>query len=141
MAKSDTFKKTHQDIGGLVGQIVQRLNPARLENDDDTSREMSRLLANLTGTLNFHLTMEDKLLYPYMLGVHEDGAADVAQRYMSEMGGLAKAYEQFNKKWSSREEIRTHAEQFCNETRSLFDAMGKRIEREEAELYPLYDGH
>lgn len=139
MARSDNFRKTHEDIKGLVGQISQRLNPAQLRNDNNLSREVSRLLANLTGTLTFHFTMEDKLLYPYMLGVSDKSVAETAQRYMAEIGGLAKVYEQFNKKWSSREAIRTNAEQFCSETRDLFDAMGKRVEREESELYPLYD--
>lgn len=139
MAKSDGFRKTHQDIKGLVGQIGQRLNPAQLKNDVNMTREVSRLLANLTGTLTFHFAMEDKMLYPYMLSVGNGGVADVARKYMAEIGGLAKTYGEFTKKWSSREAIQTNADEFCSETRNLFAAMGSRIAKEESELYPLYD--
>lgn len=139
MAKSDNFRKQHEDMKQAVGQIAGLLNPAQLKADGEKLRQLSSLLAKLTGKLTLHLAMEDKVLYPSLLGSSDGGAKGVAQKYMTEMGGIAKAYEQYSQKWKTPQVIQANPEQFCGDTKNLFDALGKRIAKEESELYPMYD--
>lgn len=139
MAKSGNFRKHHQDLQDLAGQITERLDPAQLKIDSGMLRETNNLLAMLRGKLAIHLSIEDMVLYPRLLRDSDRHVKDMAQKYHDEVGSLAKVYEQYHQKWSIPEAIQANPEQFSAETKRLFEALEKRIAREEMELYPLYD--
>lgn len=65
--------------------------------------------------------------------VRETGA-----KFAREMNGVKPTVEAFSKKWSEAE-IAKNAASFCAETKKLFAALGDRIKRENAELYPLLE--
>jgi hemerythrin-like domain-containing protein len=131
MGFSDKFRQQHQDILATVGVMNEKLKA----NAD--AQILRLLLSNLAGKLRFHLAMEDKALYPRMVNQGDDMSA-VAARFMEEMGGLAAAFENYNAKWQMTA-IRNDPAGFAAETHAVFQALGKRIARENAELYPLAD--
>lgn len=140
MAKSGNFRKHHQDLRQFAEQISQLLlNPAQLRADGMALRQLSGLLAELTRRLTIHLSFEDIVLYPRLLRDSEGPARSVAQKYHNDVGGLAKLYEQYRQKWSTPEAIQADPEQFSSESRRIFEMLTQRIEKEENELYPLYD--
>jgi len=139
MAKSGNFRKHHQDLKQFAGQISQLLNPTQLRADGTTLRQLSGLLAELTRRLNIHLSIEDMVLYPRLLRDSDGPDKALAQKYHNDVGGLAKLYEQYCQKWSTPEAIQADPEQFSSESRYIFEILARRIEKEENELYPLYD--
>jgi hypothetical protein len=131
MSFTDKFRQQHEEILDMVGELNQKLK-AKAE-----AQEMRGVLSNLAGKLNFHLAMEDKALYPRLMK-QDAGASAVATRFMEEMGGLGAVFMTYNNKWQVSA-IRADPAGFASETRQVFVALGKRIARENAELYPLAD--
>jgi hypothetical protein len=115
----------------MVGELTQKLKAT------EDPQSLRTALSALAGKLNFHLAMEDKALYPRLM--KSDGAAQgVAKKFMDEMGGLAEVFQTYNNKWQVTA-IRNDFAAFAAETHKVFAALGKRIARENAELYPLAD--
>jgi len=85
-----------------------------------------------------HLTREDWLLYPSLLQSSDKHIAGTAQTFMDEMGGLLAAYKAWSGDWPT-ERIIAEWQTFVAETSAVLDALGKRIERENNELYPLVE--
>lgn len=131
MGFTDKFRQQHQDILTVVGTLNEKLKA------DADAQILRLLLSNLAGKLRFHLAMEDKALYPRMMNQGTETSA-VAARFMEEMGGLAAAFEAYNSKWQITA-IREDPAGFAAETHQVFQALGKRIGRENSELYPLAD--
>ena len=57
---------------------------------------------------------------------------------MDEMSGIAQAFNQYYEKWTTNA-MREQPDAFVLETKRLFSVLGRRIERENSELYPLMD--
>ncbi|MCC6213435.1 MAG: hemerythrin domain-containing protein [Polyangiaceae bacterium] len=135
MAKTDAFRDQHKKALEVVKAIQARLDPAKLQVD---AQPVASDLAKLSGALQVHLAMEDKSLYPDLMKSRDPAAKKAAEDFSREMGGIAAAFGAYAKKWNALT-IRSNAQDFVRETRSIFDALGKRIGREERELYPLAD--
>ena len=131
MGFTDKFRQQHDEILEMVGELNTKLK-ARGDAQD-----LRGALSNLAGKLNFHLAMEDKALYPRLMKLDAQ-ANKMAGRFMEEMGGLAEVFSTYNNRWQVSA-IRSDPEGFAAETRKVFTALGKRIARENAELYPLAD--
>ena len=131
MGFTDKFRQQHDEILGIVGELTQHIKTKA------EAQVMRTSLSSLAGKLNFHLAMEDKALYPRLM--NGDGSAKgVAGRFMQEMGGLGEVFQAYNNRWQVSA-IRKDPEGFAAETHKVFQALGKRIARENAELYPLAD--
>lgn len=131
MGFTDKFRQQHDEILEMVGELN-----ARLKAQAD-AQELRGALSSLAGKLNFHLAMEDKALYPRLRKM-DAGTGQLAARFMDEMGGLGAAFSAYNARWQVSA-IRSDPARFAAETREVFTALGKRIARENAELYPLAD--
>jgi hypothetical protein len=55
------------------------------------------------------------------------------------MGGLAGAFESYMKEWSSSTAISASAAAFTEQSKGIFNALSKRIHRENTQLYPMAD--
>lgn len=131
MSFTDKFRQQHEEILALAGEIQKKLKTKA------DAQELRTTLSNLAGKLNFHLAMEDKALYPRVMKI-DAGAHAVAARFVTEMGGLAEQFIAFNNKWQVSA-IRSDPDGFANAAHKIFSALGKRVARENAELYPLAD--
>jgi hypothetical protein len=131
MSFTDKFRQQHDEILSIAGDIQKRIK------GDGDAQALRTMLSNLAGKLNFHLAMEDQALYPRIMKLDAKASA-VAKRFVTEMGGLADAFGAYNAKWQVSA-IRADPAGFASETREMFVALGKRVARENAELYPLAD--
>lgn len=131
MSFTEKFRQQHEEILGIVGELN-----AKLKAKAD-AQELRGVLSNLAGKLNFHLALEDKALYPRIMKADAKANA-MATKFMEEMGNLGDTFTAYNSKWQVTA-IRKDPDGFAAETRKVFTALGKRIARENAELYPLAD--
>ena len=104
-----------------------------------SSEQIRTLLAGFAGLLKMHLASEDKGLYPQLLQSNDAALKAMAGRYMNEMGGMKTAFEAYLGKWPSAASILAKPDPFRTETTALFQALGKRIDRENNELYARVD--
>jgi len=51
------------------------------------------------------------------------------------MGGIGQAVKTYKEKWSSALEIQKEPNEFIKQTKGIFDALVKRIDKENNELY------
>ena len=78
--------------------------------------------------------MEDRYLYPAMIA-QAGPATRVAERFRREMGGLAKQFTAYLRRWTDQD-IARQWEVFRDDTQRLLNALTDRIRRENEELYP-----
>ena len=132
MGYTDKFRTQHDEILRAAGEITQHL-----QGQADPAA-VRKLLSALAGKVNFHLAMEDQALYPRLLESKDPSVKSRAGKFKDEMGGLGQVFTDYNSKWQLSA-IRADLAGFTHETRKVFGALAKRIERENAELYPLAD--
>jgi hypothetical protein len=131
MSFTDKFRQQHEEILAIAGDIQKQI---KTQADAKVLRSH---LSNLAGKLNFHLAMEDEALYPRIMKL-DDKAGALAKKFVAEMGGLSQAFAAYNTKWQTSA-IRADPAGFASETREMFVALGRRVARENAELYPVAD--
>jgi iron-sulfur cluster repair protein YtfE (RIC family) len=136
MARTDNYRRQHDDLLGVATEISGKLDAQKLTRD---ATEVRTLLSKLLGKLNIHLAAEDKALYPQLLKSDSTEAKKLAERYISEMGGIADAVKAYSQKWPSPLAIQKDPASFVTETKSLFGALGQRINKENNELYNYVD--
>jgi hemerythrin-like domain-containing protein len=136
MGITNKFRRQHADLVEVINKMTDLLSPWAL---NEYSATMHSLLLELSGKLKVHLIMEDDVLYPELQKSSNEKVRKIAQQFFDEMGGLKKNFIDYVHHWPNTEAIKNNAEDFVNETRGIFNALGNRIKREDNELYPLYE--
>lgn len=136
MSRTDNFRRQHDEILNVAKEISLSLTPDKL---NDQVNEVRKLLSSLTGKINVHLSMEDNALYPRMIQGNDANIKLTAQKFMTEMGEIKTVFTDYSKKWFSATSIKNSPMEFIKETKAIFAALEKRIQRENKELYPLVD--
>ena len=133
MPYTDNFRAQHDEILALAKEVTDHMGRP---NADATL--LRKQLSSLAGKVNFHLAMEDKALYPRLMAAKGSAAEALAGKFMTEMGGLARVFTDYNARWQVST-IRGDMAGFGEETRKVFGALAHRIARENTQLYPLAD--
>ena len=136
MSRTSALRRQHDSLVALAGQIT---TAAEALADSSQSEPLQRLLRELDTILTTHLASEDRLLYPELLASGDRKTATVASRFCEEMGGLTNSYADFAARWNSPEALLADPAGFKRAWTTLEGALSFRIQREDAELYPLAD--
>jgi hypothetical protein len=136
MARTDTFRKHHEEILTIAREINGMLGDTIAQ---DAAEKIRSLLSRLAGLVNLHLAMEDKALYPALLAHNDASVASTARRFSDEMGSVAAAFVAYIKAWPTGALIGSDPVRFTTESKAIFNALSKRIHRENVELYVLLD--
>lgn len=136
MSRLNNFKRQHREIRELADKISMILNQDLLVQDP---MEVRNLLSTLSGKLMMHLAMEDQFLYPNLMESNDSQIQTTAARFSTEMGDLVKVFKDYSAKWLNPSTIQANHEAFIKESRAIFQALLKRIDREDRELYPLVE--
>lgn len=136
MARTDTFRKHHDEILNIAREINGLLGTSI---DDATADAIRKLLSRLAGQVTVHLAMEDKGLYPDLLSHGDASVKATARRFSDEMGSVAAAFVGYIQAWPTSAAIKADPVRFTTESKAIFNALSKRIHRENTELYVLLD--
>ncbi len=136
MSRTANLRRQHDAAVDLVGEIVRASTTIERHQH---AYDITVKLAKLTGLLRIHFVQEDKTLYPYMMASTNGLASDTARAFSAEMGGLSQTFEHFAQRWTSSAALLADPEGFRRESAVVFEALGKRIVRENEQLYPLAD--
>lgn len=134
MSQIKNFQEQHTKVLQIVGEISSLLKGGQVARD---AQQLRQLLSKLAGVINIHLAMEDKSLYPALLTHQNAVVRSTAKKFMDEMGSIRQAFESYMRKWPASTSIQNNPTEFARETANLFNALSKRIARENSELYPL----
>ena len=122
----------HRELLDLLSQLSEAI--ARPEAAPQV--ELFDLRMKICATLIGHLKVEDWSVYPMLIAHPDPAVATTARRFNDEMGGLASTFANYSRRWTTMM-IQTHWSSFCSESAEIIEALTRRIEREERELYPL----
>ena len=136
MSRTSSLRKQHDSLMVLTAEIDEA--STQLSGALDAGR-LHRMLRQFDTLLKTHLVSEDRLLYPEMLASGDRRTATLASRFCEELGGLTNEYEDFAARWHSPEALQADPAEFRREWAGLHGKLAFRVQRENAELYPLAD--
>lgn len=134
MRHFDNMRRQHasiqEDIDFLASEIKK----------DSTSinvTEVALRISRLAGKIKIHMLEEDKFLYPELLKSTDAEVKLMAQQYIDEMGHLSEEYTHFKTEYNTAIKIQAKPETFLIEAKKVIEALIKRIDKEDNELYTL----
>lgn len=130
------LRRQHDAAADLVADI--RAATAAYSGEVDAFA-LSLKLAKLVGVLRIHFAQEDRYLYPLVMAAADPQTRATAQAFVSEMGSLGAAFNDFAARWNSSSAIANAFDRFRRESDAVFNALTTRIARENSILYPLAD--
>jgi Hemerythrin HHE cation binding domain len=136
MLPCDRFRRQHDELFQLALEIDAALETPAFPGN---ARDVRRMMARLKGKLVVHSSMENEALYPRLLQHEDSGIRTVAQNLFAEFGPIYDALAEHHGRWSSVELIEADPTAYARDTRTIFDTLKLRMERENNELYPLAD--
>ncbi len=136
MSRTATLRRQH---GYLIEAAAELSRRAQFIASPADASEAAVLLAKMAGVVNVHLAAEDKSLYPRMIASPDPVTAETARRFQARMGDLSQTFTAYVARWSTAQPILVDPAGFRKETTSVMGALTRRIEQEDATLYPLAD--
>ena len=128
------FRRQHEELQRLARELSQYLVPARLSQHATLVR---RLLARFLGLLEIHARMEGEALYPRLLRSPADDVREAADALHRQVGKLYADVAVFGRTWLASGAIEADPNGFMRAASESLRALGRRMAREEAELYPM----
>ena len=132
-----TLRQQHVDISSR-GRALTALLDTQLTSQRNAF-EARASVASLAGLVKAHLAMEDRSLYPRLVHSPDPHVAATAQRFVEEIGAVARVFDAYCTKWHDPLSIQKSPSVFADETRAVLEALAERISMEETELFLLAD--
>jgi iron-sulfur cluster repair protein YtfE (RIC family) len=129
--------KLRSEHAALI-EIARRLSAIIAEPEPPEPAVLFGVRRELNSVLIAHLKAEDWVLYPRLFASPDPAVEQTAREFSDEMGDLAYAYSAHTQKWTANT-IAADWSGYCSETGAILEALGKRIVRENGELYPLLE--
>lgn len=136
MQNTQRYREQHDELLEIATEISGYLQESRILSE---AAKVRSLLSRLLAKLKIHLAMEDKNLYPRLLESNDQNVVRMAKSFLDEMGGIGAAVNEYQQKWASAMQIQNSPREFIEHTKSIFNALKGRIDKENNELYRAAD--
>ena len=103
--------------------------------DDNSSSDAASSIVRLSAVIKMHLASEDTYLYPSLLKNSNEKVRLMTKAYESEMKNLEKNIESFLLKYNTPSKISANCPSFAFDFALVYEALNRRMDREEKELY------
>ena len=131
----NSYINQHRDILQIMDSLKKQIMVDKFDAD-----AVSETLITISGRIKHHLSMEDAYLYPKSLKSNTSELKVIASKMQEEMVPISTAFRNYILKWTPYRMV-AEKSSFIQETNMISDALNKRIDREEKELYPLAKTH
>ncbi|HVY49565.1 MAG TPA: hemerythrin domain-containing protein [Minicystis sp.] len=136
MSATANFVRQHEELFALGSELAPRLTVERVAAE---APEIRRALARFAGKLRVHARMENEALYPRLLVHGDPEVRRRAQALFDELGPIYAGFDAYLARWPTAEALRADPATFVRETFGVLKQLGRRMWRENLELYPLAD--
>ncbi len=106
-----------------------------------TGEHMAVLLERLKRVLVRHLRLEDEHVYLQLSHATDEHVRATAREFRVEMGGVMRAFEDFDARWSTAEAIDADPTAFLEQWTSVRNAIEMRMNAEDQFLYVQAEEH
>lgn len=93
------------------------------------------MLGRLKSILVRHLKLEDEYVYPALAQSPDERLQTSAREFRLVMGGVMRAFDDFDARWPHAEAIDANPQQFWTEWQPMRKALEARMDAEDASLY------
>jgi len=131
---TDNLLRQHQEMLELISKISTYQSLLQIK---ENAPKISTLLSQLAGKLKMHLIVEDQFVYPKLAMHFDEQIQKTSQSFANEMGDLGKAFSDYKTRYMGANKIADNADVFITDTKNLFVALTKRMDKESQLLYPL----
>ncbi len=133
--RTAAMRQQHHEILTVTGEITRLIRMGKTVEEAALIRSS---LNDFNGKLSRHLIAEERTIYS-ILEQHSDARVrETARAFAAEMGVLLETVIRYTSKWQ-RSEIEAHPLEFAQATWLILATLEARVDREDAELYPLLD--
>ncbi|MDZ4660442.1 MAG: hemerythrin domain-containing protein [Pseudomonadota bacterium] len=136
MIKTERFRKDHEGLMEMATELSKHLKADVLATN---AAPTCKLIAQMSGVLNIHLSAEDNNLYPLLLKSTDKNTRETAISFQKEMGGIKDVLKGYFTKWASPMNVQKDPKGFITATQGLLGALKNRIDKENTVLYDLAD--
>ena len=133
---TENFRRQHAELQALGGEIARQLT---LKNLETNAAHVRRLMAQFAGKLAVHAKMENDALYPRLLAHLDVDVQRRARMLLDEVRHIYGVFGKYERRWPDANAIAANSATFVRETLDVLRLLGKRMSREDEELYPLAD--
>lgn len=134
---SRLLKTQHNEIKRNLSELETYL--AQANPNLEQVEEAKIMLRALDQRVALHLAQEDNILYPKLVDSSNDEIRGVARRFVEETGSLVVSFNQYVSRWTHGRAIDGKWALFLEETAHIVGSLRRRIEKEEAILFPMID--
>jgi len=94
---TEGLRKQHQEILAVLTELQAFLDSA--ERVARESQQIRKLLTQLYGKVQIHLSMEDNILYPKMIKGFDSELSQMALDLQAEMGEIKQTFSRYIQHW------------------------------------------
>lgn len=133
---TDNFRRQHAELQAMGVEIARQLT---VQNVEKKAAQIRRLLSQFAGKLVVHAKMENDALYPRLLASLDVDVQRRARAMLDEVRHIYGVFGKYERRWPDAATISASAVVFVKETSEVLRVLGRRMAREDEELYPLAD--
>ncbi len=133
MNELDSLVNHHEEFRAMRDQIGLLLDDDCM---DTVADEVMELISQISTRLMLHLTMEDRHIYPRLLESENQHAREMAQTFKNEVGHLFGEFQKYRLDWNNSLLVLDDPQGFCEDTKSIFAILDRRMNLEDELLYP-----
>lgn len=133
---TENFRRQHSELQSLGAQIAKQLT---IKNLEQNATHVRRSMAQFAGKLAVHAKMENDALYPRLLAHLDVDVQRRARALLDEVRHIYGVFGKYERRWPDAQSIAASPTLFVRETLDVLRVLGRRMAREDAELYPLAD--
>ena len=123
----------HVKLTQLAGEILA-INGEALAMSATAAH---KTLIAFSATLQNHIALEDKSLYPACVGHKDPAVREAAQRFLASRKDLESNYLRFRDEWSTASKIQADPRRFRQEVKLQFMSLAQRMFEEDEQFHPL----
>ena len=132
MTLKDELKKENQDILDNIEVLTYLITHDELRNNP----VFCNLLKQFSVTVDEHLKHQGRSAYKELLPHNDNGAHEVATKFINNTSQLNKIMNDYAKHWCKAPHDFKTNEAFIDETKNIFHLVSERINLEEKKLFP-----
>ncbi len=130
------YQSQHKIIITLCKQLLSLGTIDEVKQDPEF---VLKIFTTLDNILSLHLQSEDENLYPQLLSHKNSLIKNTSISMRNELLETTSAYADYKNKYLSKENIQHNPADYVNDTKTIINALLTRIEKEETELYSLFN--
>lgn len=134
MGTARSLRSQHVKLTEHLDSVRRKMIPLI---DTAQAKSIRGEISRMAGLLNYHLAMEDQVVFPRLLRHGSGNVAFIVKRLSGDMKGLKGDFSAYRKRWMTVGALETAPDGFRVETNRLFLALEARIHREDRELYSI----